>query len=220
MLLEKINDHYEDILLKFYDDYVITKTNKGLYVDSEIDGLEKLHAICKKIPDDLILNHVETIVLYAKAIRTPYNLLKLIDEYQDQFKNIYFIDVKKEYQYYRFDIFHKEYDYNVFSFIDNHDNEDTIRAKFDEFLFKDIKLPEIVLNKIYEDIEKSFLDGYDINLSNYSREVILASNDKTDFMVLYTHKLSGKQISIHPIQINEKTGDVFFAGKFDNLLRL
>lgn len=52
------------------------------------------------------------------------------------------------------------------------------------------------------------------------KEVILASNDKADLMVIYTNKLSGKQISIHPIQINEQTGDVFFAGKFDNLLRL
>jgi hypothetical protein len=220
MLLEKISDHYEDVLLKFYDDYVITKTNKGLQVDSEIEGLVKLHAICKNIPEDLLLNHVETIVLYAKAIRTPYNLLHLIDEYQDQFKETYFIDVKKEYQYFRFDIFHKKYDYKVFTFIDNHDNEDTIRGKLDEFLFKDVKLPDIVIKKIFEDIETSFLDGYDIDLSNYAKEVILASNDKTDLMVIYTNKLSGKQISIHPIQINEQTGDVFFAGKFDNLLRL
>lgn len=220
MLLEKISDHYEDVLLKFYDDYVITKTSKGLQVDSEIEGLVKLHAICKNIPEDLLLNHVETIVLYAKAIRTPYNLLHLIDEYQDSFKETYFIDVKKEYQYFRFDIFHKNYDYKVFTFIDNHDNEDTIRGKLDEFLFKDVKLPDIVIKKIFEDIETSFLDGYDIDLTNYAKEVILASNDKTDLMVIYTNKLSGKQISIHPIQINEQTGDVFFAGKFDNLLRL
>jgi len=220
MLLEKISDHYEDVLLKFYDDYVITKTSKGLQVDSEIEGLVKLHAICKKIPEDLLLNNVETIVLYAKAIRTPYNLLHLIDEYQDRFKETYFIDVKKEYQYFRFEVFHKIYDYKVFSFIDNHDNEDTIRSKLDEFLFKDVKLPDIVIKKIFEDIESSFLDGYDIDLSNYLKEVILASNDKADLMVIYTNKLSGKQISIHPIQINEQTGDVFFAGKFDNLLRL
>lgn len=220
MLLEKISDHYEDVLLKFYDDYVITKTSKGLQVDSEIEGLVKLHAICKNIPEDLLLNHVETIVLYAKAIRTPYNLLHLIDEYQDRFKDTYFIDARKEYQYFRFDIFHKKYDYKVFTFIDNHDNEDTIRGKLDEFLFKDVKLPDIVIKKIFEDIETSFLDGYDIDLSNYAKEVILASNDKTDLMVIYTNKLSGKQISIHPIQINEQTGDVFFAGKFDNLLRL
>lgn len=220
MLLEKINDHYEDVLLKFYDDYVITKTSKGLLVDSEIEGLVKLHAICKKIPEDLLLNNVETIVLYAKAIRTPYNLLHLIDEYQDSFKETYFIDIKKEYQYFRFDIFHKNYDYKVFTFIDNHDNEDTIRSKFDEFLFKDVKLPDLVIKKIFEDIETSFLAGYDINLLNYDKEVILASNDKSDLMVIYTNKLSGKQISIHPIQINEQTGDVFFAGKFDNLLRL
>lgn len=220
MLLEKISDHYEDVLLKFYDDYVITKTSKGLQVDSEIEGLVKLHAICKKIPEDLLLNNVETIVLYAKAIRTPYNLLYLIDEYQDRFKETYFIDVKKEYQYFRFEVFHKIYDYKVFSFIDNHDNEDTIRSKLDEFLFKDVKLPDMVIKKIFEDIESSFLDGYDIDLSNYMKEVILASNDKADLMVIYTNKLSGKQISIHPIQINEQTGDVFFAGKFDNLLRL
>ncbi len=220
MLLEKISDHYEDVLLNFYDDYVITKTSKGLQVDSEIEGLVKLHAICKKIPEDLLLNNVETIVLYAKAIRTPYNLLHLIDEYQDRFKETYFIDVKKEYQYFRFEVFHKIYDYKVFSFIDNHDNEDTIRSKLDEFLFKDVKLPDIVIKKIFEDIESSFLDGYDIDLSNYLKEVILASNDKADLMVIYTNKLSGKQISIHPIQINEQTGDVFFAGKFDNLLRL
>jgi hypothetical protein len=220
MLLEKISDHYEDVLLKFYDDYVITKTSKGLQVDSEIEGLVKLHAICKKIPEDLLLNNVETIVLYAKAIRTPYNLLHLIDEYQDRFKETYFIDVKKEYQYFRFEVFHKIYDYKVFSFIDNHDNEDTIRSKLDEFLFKDVKLPDTVIKKIFEDIESSFLDGYDIDLSNYLKEVILASNDKADLMVIYTNKLSGKQISIHPIQINEQTGDVFFAGKFDNLLRL
>ena len=220
MLLEKISDHYEDVLLKFYDDYVITKTSKGLQVDSEIEGLVKLHAICKKIPEDLLLNNVETIVLYAKAIRTPYNLLHLIDEYQDRFKETYFIDVKKEYQYFRFEVFHKIYDYKVFSFIDNHDNEDTIRSKLDEFLFKDVKLPDMVIKKIFEDIESSFLDGYDIDLSNYMKEVILASNDKADLMVIYTNKLSGKQISIHPIQINEQTGDVFFAGKFDNLLRL
>ena len=220
MLLEKISDHYEDVLLNFYDDYVITKTSKGLQVDSEIEGLVKLHAICKKIPEDLLLNNVETIVLYAKAIRTPYNLLHLIDEYQDRFKETYFIDVKKEYQYFRFEVFHKIYDYKVFSFIDNHDNEDTIRSKLDEFLFKDVKLPDIVIKKIFEDIESSFLDGYDIDLSNYMKEVILASNDKADLMVIYTNKLSGKQISIHPIQINEQTGDVFFAGKFDNLLRL
>ena len=220
MLFEKINDHYEDVLLKFYDDYVITKTSKGLQVDSEIEGLVKLHAICKKIPEDLLLNNVETIVLYAKGIRTPYNLLYLIDEYQDRFKETYFIDVKKEYQYFRFEVFHKIYDYKVFSFIDNHDNEDTIRSKLDEFLFKDVKLPDMVINKIFEDIESSFLDGYDIDLSNYLKEVILASNDKADLMVIYTNKSSGKQISIHPIQINEQTGDVFFAGKFDNLLRL
>ena len=219
MLLEKISDHYEDVLLN-YDDYVITKTSKGLQVDSEIEGLVKLHAICKKIPEDLLLNNVETIVLYAKAIRTPYNLLHLIDEYQGRFKETYFIDVKKEYQYFRFEVFHKIYDYKVFSFIDNHDNEDTIRSKLDEFLFKDVKLPDIVIKKIFEDIESSFLDGYDIDLSNYLKEVILASNDKADLMVIYTNKLSGKQISIHPIQINEQTGDVFFAGKFDNLLRL
>lgn len=220
MLLEKISDHYEDVFLKFYDDYVITKTSKGLQVDSEIEGLVKLHAICKKIPENLLLNNVETIVLYAKTIRTPYNLLRLIDEYQDRFKETYFIDVKKEYQYFRFEVFHKIYDYKVFSFIDNHDNEDTIRSKLDEFLFKDVKLPDMVIKKIFEDIESSFLDGYDIDLSNYLKEVILASNDKADLMVIYTNKLSGKQISIHPIQINEQTGDVFFAGKFDNLLRL
>lgn len=156
MLLEKISDHYEDVFLKFYDDYVITKTSKGLQVDSEIEGLVKLHAICKKIPEDLLLNNVETIVLYAKAIRTPYNLLYLIDEYQDRFKETYFIDVKKEYQYFRFEVFHKIYDYKVFSFIDNHDNEDTIRSKLDEFLFKDVKLPDMVIKKIFEDIESSF----------------------------------------------------------------
>lgn len=220
MLLEKISDHYEEVLLQYYDDYVITKTKKGLQVDSEIEGLVKLHSICKNIPEDLLLNHVETIVLYAKAIRTPYSLLMLIDEYQDKFKETYFIDVKQEYQYFRFDIYHKKYDYKVFTFIDNHDNEDTIRGKLDEFLFKDVKLPDIVIKKIFEDIEHSFLDGYDIDLSNYVKEIILASSEKTDLMVIYTNKLSGKQISIHPIQINEQTGDVFFAGKFDNLLRL
>lgn len=220
MLLEKISDHYEEVLLQYYDDYVITKTKKGLLVDSEIEGLVKLHSICKNMPEDLLLNHVETIVLYAKAIRTPYSLLMLIDEYQDKFKETYFIDVKKEYQYFRFDIYHKKYDYKVFTFIDNHDNEDTIRGKLDEFLFKDVKLPDIVIKKIFEDIEHSFLDGYDIDLSNYVKEIILASSEKTDLMVIYTNKLSGKQISIHPIQINEQTGDVFFAGKFDNLLRL
>lgn len=220
MLLEKISDHYEEVLLQYYDDYVITKTKKGLQVESEIEGLAKLHSICKNMPEDLLLNHVETIVLYAKAIRTPYNLLMLIDEYQDKFKETYFIDVKREYQYFRFDIYHKKYDYKVFTFIDNHDNEDTIRGKLDEFLFKDVKLPDIVIKKIFEDIEHSFLDGYDIDLSNYVKEIILASSEKTDLMVIYTNKLSGKQISIHPIQINEQTGDVFFAGKFDNLLRL
>lgn len=219
MLLEKISDHYEKVIIDFFEDYEIVQTKKGLEFNNDNDNIIKIHQLCRLLPDDLILNHVETIVLFGKHRKTPTNLLLLIDSYQEKIKENFYIDVYKEYQYYRFDIYHKRYEYKVHSFIDNHDNEDTIRARLDEFIYQDIKLPVSIIKKVFEDIDKSFLDGYDIDLSNYQKEFILASSDEHDFMVVYTNKQSGKQIVVHPLQINEQTGDVFFAGKFENLLR-
>lgn len=219
MLLEKINEHYENLIKNHFEYIEIELTKKGLVIQSENEYLLKLHKICQTIPETLILHHIETILLFAQNRRTPESLFTLIDSIQDKIKPDYFINIKKEYQYYRFDIYHKRYDYLVHSFIDNHDNEGTIRERIDAFFYQDVKLPEFVQLKIFNDIEKSFLNGYDINFENYHREIILASSDKSDFMVVHTNKTSGKQIVTHPIQINEQTGDVFFAGKFENLMR-
>lgn len=220
MLLEKIDDHYENIIVNFFEDYEIEKTKNGLLLKNPNENIEKLHSICKNTPENLKLNHVESIILLAKNRLIPHSLILLIDSLQEKIKETYFIDIIKEYQYFRFNIFHKKYEYKVLTFIDNHTNESTIKERIENFIYQDIKLPKFIIDKIIEDLEKSFLNGFDMDFSKYNKEIILASNDKTDFMIVYTNLLSGKQIVIHPIQINEQTGDLFFAGTHENILRL
>jgi hypothetical protein len=220
MILEKINDHYENLIAKYYEDYDVKITKKGLNLEIENESIIKMHAVCRSMPENLLLNHIESVLLFAQNRQMPHSLIHLIDSYQDQYKETYYIEAKKEYQYYRFNIYHKKYEYKVHTFIDNYFNEGTIREQLDNFIYKDVKLPEIVLKRIFEDLENTFLSGFDIDYSKYNKEVVLGSSDRSDFMVVYTNLTSGKQLVIHPIEINEQTGDVFFAGKYENILRL
>ncbi len=220
MILEKINEHYENLIINFFSDYEIELSKKGLVVNNYNENIIKIHSICKTIPETLILNNIETIILFAKNKYIPDSLLLLIDRFQDKFKDTYFIDVIKEYEYFRFNIHHKRYDYKVYTFIDNSTNEDSIKEQLNNFIYKDIKLPNFVIETIFKDIEKNFINGFSINFDDYDKDIILGSSDRSDFMVVYTNKLSGKQLVVHPIQINEQTGDVFFAGKYENILKL
>jgi len=220
MRYERINEHYERMILNHYDLAETTISGKYITINDTEVGLIKLHQICTSLPEHPLLKNIETILVYGKNRKTPFNLLTLIDEYQDYLKDDFFIDITKEYTYYKFSIFSKKYNYLVFSFIDNHTNEPEIKSKIEEFIYKEIKLPDFVIKQIESDFKESFLNGYDIDLSKYTFNLTLFSNNKNDYMGIFTNTESGKQIVIHPIQLNEQTGDVFFAGKFENFLRI
>ena len=220
MKLKKLDKHYENLLIDFFPLIEIKSLNNEIEVDDSEENFIKLHKICSMIPPEVILQHIETIIVYGKNRLIPVSLLKLIDEYQPIIAEEYFIDIKKEYEYFKFEIFHKEYEYKVFSFIDNHTNEESIKEKINEFIYKEIKLPQFIIEKIEKDLKEIFLNGFDINFDKYFFELTLASTDRSDYMGIFNHIETGKQIVIHPIQLSEQTGDVFFAGKYENFLRL
>lgn len=220
MRLKKLKSHYEDLLIDFFPLVDVKTYDNEIEVNDNEENFIKLHKLCSMIPEEITINHIETIIVYGKNRLTPLNLLKLIDEYQPIISEEYFIDIRKEYEYFKFEIFHKEYEYKVFSFIDNHTNEESIKERLNEFIYKEIKLPQFVIEKIGEDLKNIFLNGFDINLDKYYFELTLASSDKSDYMAIFNHIETGKQIVIHPLQLSEQTGDVFFAGKFENFLRL
>lgn len=222
MLLEKINEHYENIIKEYFEYENIEKTKNGLFISNKNENVLKLHKICKIIPKDLILKHVETIIIFGQYIKMPQNILKIVDSYQDRFKDKYFLGITREYENYRFSFFHKEYEYKIYSFLESHLNEDSISQNIEIFISKEIKLPNYIIDRIIIDVEENFLNGYDINFEKYRKELILASKKddaENDYMLLFTNIESGKQIFVHPLQINEGTGDVFFAGKYNNILK-
>lgn len=222
MLLSKLDDHYENIILNFFEFEKIEKTKKGLLLENENENILKLHKICSIIPEDIKLNHIETIIIFGQYIKIPKSILILVDSFQDRFKSEYLLTIKKENENYRFSFYSKEYEYKIYSFLENHINIQEIAEKIEIFISKEVKLPDYIINNIINDIEENFLNGYDIDFKNYRKELIVASrnNNKNDYMVLFSNQNSGKQIIVHPIQLNEGTGDVFFAGKYNETLKM
>ncbi len=220
MLLDKINEHYEKIILNHFETEDIEITSKGLLIKENNPNIIKLHKICKIIPNDLVLNHIETIIAFGNLITIPKDILILIDSLQEKFKEDFFLEINKNNENYKFTFYHKEYEYIVYSFIESHLNINSIKEKIELFTYKDIKLPKYIIEKILNDIELNFLNGYDIDFSKYRKELILASKEKLDdYMAVFTNEKSGKQILVHPLQINLATGDVFFAGRYENYLK-
>lgn len=224
MLLEKINEHYEKIIIDHFEYMDLELTEVGIFIDDEtnVENIIKLHKICKKIPSDLILLNIETILLLGSNPKLPFNVLKLIDEYQFRFKEKYFLDICKENELYKFSFYHKEYEYKIYTFSVAADNIDLINENIEIFISKEIKLPDSIIERILNDIQENFISGYDINFDNYRKELILASRsekDKNDYLAIFTNINSGNQIIIHPIQLNEGTGDVFFAGMYNSILK-
>lgn len=225
MLLNKLNDHYENIILDFFEFEKIEKTSKGLVLIDNCnsnDKIIKLHAICSLLPEDVVLNHVETIVMFGQYIKIPKGVLEVIDSYQERFKEDYILVLKREFECYRFSFYSKEYEYKVHSFIECETKLELIAEKLEIFVSKEIKLPEYIIDNIIEDVEENFLNGYDIDFNKYRKELIVVSrnNNKNDYMVLFSNEESGKQIIVYPIDLNEGTGDVFFAGRYNDMLKM
>lgn len=220
MLYDRLIPHYEELLINYYDVADISIEGNKLKIADNESALIKLYNLCKSLPKEPLINHMETILIYGKQRKIPFNLLILVDEYQENLKKDFFIDIEKEYTHYKFSIFHKAYDYLVFSFIENHTNELEIKEKLNEFLYKEIKLPDFVIKKVENDLKNLFLSGFGIDFSKYIFELTLFSKQDQEYMAIFTNTDSGKQIVIQPIQMSEQTGDVYFAGKYESFLRL
>lgn len=218
--LNRLNEHYEKLLIDYFSSIEIKVTFNSIILESSYAPFEKVHSICSNLKDIYNFNHIETLLIYGKNKNVPINVLKIVDDFQSDFKETYFIDVIPEYEYLKFSLFHKEYEYKVFEFKQNSFNDSEIIDKLNEFKYKEIKLPSFVISQIKEDLLRHFLKGYDINFEKYEFDIVQASKQKGDLMAIFTNIESGKQIIIHPLELSEQSGDVFFAGKSDNFLRL
>lgn len=85
-----------------------------------------------------------------------------------------------------------------------------------EFEYAEIKLSKKAIENIKTSVLEKFLFGYDINFKNYN--VKIEKNDEEIYDIFLINSISRKKIKISNAKINEKNGDVIFAGIGNDLL--
>lgn len=98
--------------------------------------------------------------------------------------------------------------------------EDELNKIFSLFYFEEVKLSKLINKRIIEQVKSHYLDGFSINLEDYSIEIRKYSPHSDELCVLLQNQSSGKNIIIYPITFDNNTGLLLRAGDDIGQLRL